>query len=205
MGARADHRATLQAVSRPILSELWKSTRETVNLATLDQGNVLYIEVLESPHEFRLSSRVGSRRSLHATALGKALAAFLHETHREQILERIEFSAAHSENDHEPGAIPAGAREGSASGLCGGRRGDHALERVASAHRFWVRTERRSAAISVSGPVTRVGREQVGALGGSGGCKRRRPFRERWVSLKSSRSSRHRGSCIRCVRMSTAP
>ena len=44
MGARADHRATLQAVSRPILSELWKSTRETVNLGTLDQGHVLYIK-----------------------------------------------------------------------------------------------------------------------------------------------------------------
>ena len=93
MGARADHRATLQAVSRPILSELWKSTRETVNLATLDQGNVLYIEVLESPHEFRLSSRVGSRRSLHATALGKALAAFLDEKHRERILGGLNFQA----------------------------------------------------------------------------------------------------------------
>src|SRR5258707_4361073 len=93
LSVRANHRATLQAVSRPILSELWKSTRETVNLATLDQGHVLYIEVLESPHEFRLSSRVGSRRSLHATALGKALAAFLRETNREQILEGLNFQA----------------------------------------------------------------------------------------------------------------
>src|SRR5580704_3206906 len=93
MGARADHRATLQAVSRPILSELWKSTRETVNLATMDQGQVLYNEGLESPHEFRLSSRVGSRRSVHATALGKALAAFLRDTRCEQILEGLNFQA----------------------------------------------------------------------------------------------------------------
>jgi DNA-binding IclR family transcriptional regulator len=91
LSVRANHRATLQAVARPILWELWKSTRETVNLATLDQGMVLYIEVIESPHEFRLASRVGSRRSLHATALGKALAAFLPEEQREKVLSAIQF------------------------------------------------------------------------------------------------------------------
>src|ERR1700730_11542123 len=91
LSARASHRATLQAVARPILWELWKSTRETVNLGALDQGTVLYIEVIESPHEFRLSSRVGSRRSLHATALGKALAAFLAEDQRERVLATIQF------------------------------------------------------------------------------------------------------------------
>jgi DNA-binding IclR family transcriptional regulator len=91
LGAQANHRATLQAVARPILWEMWKSTSETVNLGALDQGTVLYIEVIESPHEFRLSSRIGTRRSLHATALGKALAAFLAEEHRERVLATIQF------------------------------------------------------------------------------------------------------------------
>src|SRR3981081_164390 len=50
LSTRADSRVTLQAVARPILWEIWKSTRETVNLGTLDQGSVLYIEVIESPH-----------------------------------------------------------------------------------------------------------------------------------------------------------
>lgn len=91
LSARANHRATLQAVARPILWEIWKSTRETVNLGALDQGTVLYIEVIESPHEFRLSSRVGTRRSLHATALGKALAAFLVGERKERVLATIQF------------------------------------------------------------------------------------------------------------------
>src|ERR1700730_881624 len=91
LSARANHRATLQAVARPILWELWKSTRETVNLGALDQGTVLYVEVIESPHEFRLSSRVGTRRSLHATALGKALAAFLTDDQKERALAAIQF------------------------------------------------------------------------------------------------------------------
>jgi len=41
MSARGNQGATLQAVARPILWELWKSTQETVNLAVLDQGTVL--------------------------------------------------------------------------------------------------------------------------------------------------------------------
>jgi DNA-binding IclR family transcriptional regulator len=94
MSTRGNQGATLQAVARPILWELWKSTQETVNLAVLDQGTVLYVDVIESPHEFRLSSRVGTRRSLHVTALGKALAAFLPAEARESILSTITFQPA---------------------------------------------------------------------------------------------------------------
>jgi len=93
MTIHVNHRATLQAVARPVLSQLWKSTRETVNLAVLDQGTVLYTDVIESPHEFRLSSRVGTRRTLPATALGKAMAAFLSNEHAEQILANVTFQA----------------------------------------------------------------------------------------------------------------
>jgi DNA-binding IclR family transcriptional regulator len=91
MTARVNPQANLQTVARPVLWELWKSTQETVNLAVLDQNTVLYVEVMESPHEFRLSSRVGTRRPLHATALGKALAAFLPDDARDSILSTISF------------------------------------------------------------------------------------------------------------------
>ncbi len=94
LSARGNHEATLQAVARPILWELWKSTQETINLAVLDQGTVLYVDVIESPHEFRLSSRVGTRRSVHVTALGKALVAFLPAETRENILSSIAFQPA---------------------------------------------------------------------------------------------------------------
>lgn len=163
MGARADHRATLQALAHPTLLELWKSTRETVNLATLDHGNVLYLEVMESPHEFRLSSRVGSRRSLHATALGKALAAFLHETRREQALSGVVFQAL---TPHTIMNLVQFRQE-----LEKVRRQGFALDdeettlgaRCVSAPVLNFEGEA-IAAVSVSGPVTRIGREQVAAL-----------------------------------------
>jgi DNA-binding IclR family transcriptional regulator len=94
MTAHVNHRATLQAVARPILWDLWKATKETVNLAVLDQATVLYADVIESPHEFRLASKVGVRRPLHATGLGKALAAFLPEEQKQNILKTITFHAS---------------------------------------------------------------------------------------------------------------
>lgn len=94
LSAHGNQEATLQAVARPILWDLWKSTHETVNLGVLDQGTVLYLDVIESPHEFRLSSRVGTRRSVHVTALGKALVAFLPKEARQTILDSITFQAA---------------------------------------------------------------------------------------------------------------
>lgn len=163
MGARADHKATLQGVSRPILSELWKSTRETVNLATLDKGDVLYIEVIESPHEFRLSSRVGSRRSLHATALGKALAAFLHEKHREQILSGLTFQPLTPKTIMNLVQFRQELERVRQQGFAVDDEETTPGARCVSAPILGADGEA-VAAISISGPVTRVGRDQVDAL-----------------------------------------
>jgi IclR family acetate operon transcriptional repressor len=166
MSARGNQGATLQAVARPILWELWKSTQETVNLAVLDQGTVLYVEVIESPHEFRLSSRVGTRRSLHVTALGKALAAFLPAEARENILSTITFQPA------TPRTILNLVQF--RQELEKIRRQGHAVDdeeavqgaRCVSAP--ILNSDREAiAAVSVSGPVTRFSPNQVAGLAGA--------------------------------------
>ncbi len=91
MSACARKGASLQAAARPTLSDLWRSTHETVNLAVLDHGSVFYVDVMESPHEFRLVSRIGTRRPLHVTGLGKALTAFLPPCEYENTLTGITF------------------------------------------------------------------------------------------------------------------
>lgn len=91
MSACASRSATLQAVARPVLAELWRSTHETVNLGVIDHGTLLYIDVMESPHEFRLVSRIGTRRSLHVAALGKVMTAFLPASEYERALSGIVF------------------------------------------------------------------------------------------------------------------
>ncbi len=91
MSACASRSATLQVVARPILADLWRSTQETVNLGVLDQGTVLYVDVMVSQHEFRLVSSVGTRRSVHVAALGKVLTAFLPASEYERVLNGIVF------------------------------------------------------------------------------------------------------------------
>jgi len=163
LSTRADNRVTLQAVARPILWEIWKSTRETVNLGILDQGSVLYIEVIESPHEFRLSSRVGTRRSLHATALGKALAAFLPDDEKDRVLATIQFQPL------TPKTIMNLVQFRQELGII--RKQGYAVDdeettlgaRCVSAPVLGAKREV-VAAVSVSGPVTRISPAQIPAL-----------------------------------------
>jgi DNA-binding IclR family transcriptional regulator len=166
MSTHGSQGATLQAVARPILWELWKSTQETVNLAVLDQGTVLYVDVIESPHEFRLSSRVGTRRSLHVTALGKALAAFLPAELRASVLSTIKFQPSTPKTIMNlvqfRQELEKIRRQGYAVD------DEEAVQGARCVSAPILNADREPiAAVSVSGPVTRVSPNQVAALAGA--------------------------------------
>ena len=95
LGGGISFQATLCNISRPTIERLWKSTGETVNLAVLDGIDVLYIDVLETDHTFRLVSKVGMRRPFHCTSLGKAIAANMDdERMKEKLFNNISFDDA---------------------------------------------------------------------------------------------------------------
>jgi IclR family KDG regulon transcriptional repressor len=156
-------RANLQTVARPVLWELWKSTQETVNLAVLDQSTVLYVEVMESPHEFRLSSRVGTRRPLHQTALGKALAAFVPEQQRDDILGSISFQPSTQKTIMNMVQFRRELQKIRRQGYAFDDEEAVAGARCVSAPILDSRGEA-VAAVSVSGPVTRLSLSQVATL-----------------------------------------
>lgn len=91
LGSGVSYHATLRTASRPVLSALASITKETVNLGVLDGHDVLYLDVMESPHTFRMVSQPGMRRPLNCTALGKAILAFLPADHRDEILPSLTF------------------------------------------------------------------------------------------------------------------
>lgn len=66
----------LRSVARPHLQALAEATRETVNLAILDGGQVVNIEKIPSPHLIREIGWVGRRTPLYCTSTGKVLLAF---------------------------------------------------------------------------------------------------------------------------------
>lgn len=86
LGSGSTYQSTIRKVSRPILEDLWRETGETVNLGVLDGKEILYLDVLESPHSFRLVSQIGMRRPLHCTALGKAILAWQSTSFRDELL-----------------------------------------------------------------------------------------------------------------------
>ncbi|HZQ92443.1 MAG TPA: IclR family transcriptional regulator [Terriglobales bacterium] len=160
LGSGIAYHATLRTVSHPVLQELWALTRETVNLAVLENHQVLYLDVMESTYTFRLVSQVGARRPLYCTALGKAMLAFMSETEREAALATTRFERI---TPHTVGDLPRLRRE-----LVKIRQQGFALddEEAAVGARCVAapildESGKVAAAISVSGPIARIGREKI--------------------------------------------
>ncbi|WDL96135.1 IclR family transcriptional regulator [Alicyclobacillus sp. ALC3] len=88
LGMRLLSSIDLRAEALPYLKELSAQVNEVVHLAFLDQGEVVYIEKVESAQTIRMHSRVGTRVPVHATGLGKAILALLPRPEQVRIIER---------------------------------------------------------------------------------------------------------------------
>ena len=84
----AVHFRRLVSLTRVVMLDLLIRFSETVNLSVVEEGQAVFIEVLESPSALRTAGRVGDRNTLHSTAVGKAILAFLPEKEVETILEQ---------------------------------------------------------------------------------------------------------------------
>jgi IclR family KDG regulon transcriptional repressor len=75
----------LQRRARPFLVRLVEEQRETVDLAILDGGDIVYLEVIESPQRVKLAAAPGERLPACCTSSGKAMLAYLPEAQVRQI------------------------------------------------------------------------------------------------------------------------
>jgi DNA-binding IclR family transcriptional regulator len=87
----ANWQETLRRAARPYLWELWRATQETVNLAVMEGPEVVYLDCLESSHDFRLVAHIGMRAIFYRTALGKAMLAFTAPEKRDPVLTGLDF------------------------------------------------------------------------------------------------------------------
>jgi DNA-binding IclR family transcriptional regulator len=92
-GTGVSYQAMLSRISRPVLEQVWSATGETVNLATLVGPEILYLDVMESLHTFRLVSQIGSRRPISCTSLGKAMLAAMPTGQQELLLPTLHFES----------------------------------------------------------------------------------------------------------------
>ena len=64
-------------VVRPIMADLQEILPETVHFAVFDTVQAVYVEKLEGKRAYRMASVVGMPITLHSTAIGKSILAFL--------------------------------------------------------------------------------------------------------------------------------
>lgn len=76
----------LKGAAEPELLRLSALSAEASRLGILDGGKVLYIDQRDTPHQVRLANGVGSRAAVHATALGKAMAAHMSVAERRALV-----------------------------------------------------------------------------------------------------------------------
>ncbi|MEM7023616.1 MAG: SMP-30/gluconolactonase/LRE family protein, partial [Pseudomonadota bacterium] len=79
----------LRGAAAPELDRLAHDTSETVTLAELDGGEALYIDERNSGQAFGLRIGVGRRAPCHATAVGKAILAFLPPPEQAGLLDQL--------------------------------------------------------------------------------------------------------------------
>ncbi|HEX3778825.1 MAG TPA: IclR family transcriptional regulator [Pseudonocardiaceae bacterium] len=76
----------LRESAMPFLEDLYDATRQNVQLAVLDGGDVLFVERMSARNAIPVVSRVGGRLPLHATAVGQVLLAHASVELQEQVL-----------------------------------------------------------------------------------------------------------------------
>ncbi|HWQ56872.1 MAG TPA: IclR family transcriptional regulator [Bryobacteraceae bacterium] len=156
----ASWQEALRRAARPLLWELWHNTQETVNLAVLEGPEVLYLDCLESSHDFRLVANIGMRAVLYRTALGKAILAFSSAEKQESLLAPMTFrpftprTIISAEQFREELAMVK------AQGWAIDNQESHLGLRCIAAPILNTRCEA-VGAVSVSGPIGRVTEEEV--------------------------------------------
>jgi IclR family KDG regulon transcriptional repressor len=152
----------LRYMTRPFLLQILEKTQETVHLVVAEGHRGVYIDKVESPHAMTISSRIGQEAQLHCTGVGKVLMAYMGTEDWEEVVSKgLERYTEHTITDgHRLMDHLRRIRE------CGFGIDDQEREiglRCVAAPIFNARKQA-IAAISISGPSSRITREKQNEL-----------------------------------------
>lgn len=150
-------------MARPYMRRLMESTGETANIFLESGGEIVCMGQVESRHAMRALTRVGGRVKMHWSAGGKAMLANMRPEHVRLILDEHGLPGATSKTLTDAGALATELEKVRDAGVAVDDE-EHAegLRCVACA----VLNESGApvAAISVSGPKSRISDERLGQL-----------------------------------------
>jgi DNA-binding IclR family transcriptional regulator len=93
LGRAVTTQFTVHEAAAPFMRRLQETFRETVNLAILEAGKVVYLEILEGTQSIRMAARPGQRDFAHSTAIGKAILAYSPDSEVEGVIRRYGLPA----------------------------------------------------------------------------------------------------------------
>ncbi len=91
LGLTALKGMNLRRAALPIMLKLRNDTQETVNLAILNDTEVIFVERIMSDYLVNTNINIGDRLPVYCASLGKAILAFLSVDRQDEIISRLEF------------------------------------------------------------------------------------------------------------------
>lgn len=163
IGARAMGDLDLRRSARPHLEQLVADTGETVHLSILSEDKALCIDKLDASRSMRMASFVGFLDPLHCSGVGKALLAFQDEATRTDLLGRMQLQPHTPHTITDPTGLAAQIEEIRARGYA---IDDEEIEEGLRCVAAPIRDHSGGvvAAVSISGPTTRVTHENLRTL-----------------------------------------
>ena len=151
-------------VGRPVMRRLMQETGETANLAVPDGAEVVFVGQVETPNPIRAFFPPGTRTSMHASGIGKAILAALRPQAMQRLVEEMELTPFTAGTHVTLSGLTADLQTIAARGWSHDREERYAGMSCVGAAILNDRGEP-CAGISVSGPTARFGGERIADLG----------------------------------------
>jgi DNA-binding IclR family transcriptional regulator len=163
-GSKAIAAVDLRGRARPYLDRLQRQFGETVFFCILDDGQVFYVEKVESQQSVRTACTVGSRAPAYCTAVGKAMLAELPELEVSEVIRCWGLKAVTPNTITTAAALKAELRAVRSRGYAiDNEEKEEGLRCVSAAVRG--HSGKLFAAMSVSGPAFRMSKERIPEVG----------------------------------------
>jgi DNA-binding IclR family transcriptional regulator len=164
LGSKAIEGLDLRGRARPYLNRLQQAFGETVFFCILDEGQVFYMEKVESQQSVRTACTVGSRAPAYCTAVGKAMLAELPDAEVHNIVRRWGLKAVTKNTITTESALKAELKAIRSRGYAiDDEEKEEGLRCVGSAVR--AHSGKLVAAMSISGPAFRMTKERIPEVG----------------------------------------
>ena len=157
--------ASLAPIARPYVEELAAEAGESVHLAQMDNGQVIFVEKLKATDRFETLAQVGKVAPAYCTGVGKAMLAFIAPKRLEIVLQQQSFypytKATHASRTSLLAELPAIRRDGIAFD-----REEHEEGIVSIAAPIFISNGRVIGALSVASSTTRYDLDGLTAFRG---------------------------------------